>query len=251
MLPDFLGEFRAPLERYKLDYVKVLATPMPAGESLPLLQSKFLGKPFLPVGTPYPHDEKGQPMLLLAQLNFAEIPTLAGFPATGILQFFASPTEWYNAEDYQVLYHPSTAAQPQTDFGFLTSDLYEDSPIYKEHALSFSLATEYGGAEDCRFDMTFGGKGYYEYLETLTKEQQEELDTYCNISGHRLGGYAYFTQGDPRELGPDRHADVQLLQIDVDEEIMFGDSGLAHLFISPEALAAKQFDQAYFYWDCC
>jgi uncharacterized protein YwqG len=251
MLPEFLGEFRVPLERYKLDYVKILATPVPVGESLPLQQSKFLGKPFLPVGTPYPYDEKGQPMLLLAQLNFAEIPALTGFPTAGILQFFVSPTEWYNAEDYRVLFHPSTAAQPQTDFSFLTDDLYQDSPIHKEHALTCSVATEYGGAEDCRFDMTFGDRDYYEYQKTLSKEQQEQLDTYCNNSGHRLGGYAYFTQDDPREYRADQQADVQLLQIDTDEEIMFGDAGLGHLFISPAALAARQFDQAYFYWDCC
>ena len=251
MLPEFLGEFRASLERYKLEYVKILATPVPPGKSLSLLQSKFLGHPFLPVGTPYPHDEKGQPMLLLAQLNFAEIPALAGFPTTGILQFFLSPTEWYDAEDYQVLYHAATVAQPQTDFSFLTSDLYTDSPIRAEHSLTFSLATEYGGAEDCRFDMTFDGKNYYEYENTLSEEQQEELDAYCNNSGHRLGGYAYFTQGDPRENGPELQEDVQLLQIDVDKKIMFGDSGLGHFFISPATLAARQFDQAYFYWDCC
>jgi len=251
MLPEFLGEFRAPLERYKLDYVKILATPMPAGKSLPLLQSKFLGQPYLPVGTPYPRDEKGQPMLLLAQLNFAEIPALAGFPTAGILQFFISPTEWYDAEDYRVLYHAATDAPPQTDFSFLTSDLYEESPILAEHRLAFSLATEYGGAGDCRFDMHFGDKDYYEYENTLPKAQQEELDTYCNNSGHRLGGYAYFTQGDPRENGLELQDDVQLLQIDMDDKIMFGDSGLGHLFINPAALAEKQFDQAYFYWDCC
>jgi uncharacterized protein YwqG len=251
MLPEFLGEFRAPLERYKLDYVKIVATSLPTSESLPLLQSKFLGKPFLPVGTPYPRDEKEQPMLLLAQLNFAEIPALAGFPTAGILQFFISPTEWYNAEDYRVLYHAATDAQPQTDFSFLTNDLYADSPIRAEHSLAFSLATEYGGAEDCRFDMSFGGKSYYEYENTLPKEQKEELDTYCNNSGHRIGGYAYFTQGDPRENDPKFQDDVQLLQIDMDDKIMFGDSGLGHFFISPAALAAKQFDQAYFYWDCC
>jgi uncharacterized protein YwqG len=44
---------------------------------------------------------------------------------------------------------------------------------------------------------------------------------------------------------------VLLLQIDTDEQIMFGDSGVANVFISPEALRNKQFDQAYFHWDCC
>ena len=43
---------------------------------------------------------------------------------------------------------------------------------------------------------------------------------------------------------------AQLLQIDIDEEIMFGNSGVAHLFISSEALKNQRFDQAYFQWDC-
>lgn len=49
----------------------------------------------------------------------------------------------------------------------------------------------------------------------------------------------------------DKTTDVLLLQIDTDEKIMFGDSGVAHLFISPDALKKQQFDQAYFQWDCC
>lgn len=251
MLPAFLGEFRPLLEAYKLDYVKILARPLADGTTLPLTQSKFLGQPYLPVGTPYPHDEKGQPMLLLAQLNFAEAPALAGFPAAGLLQLFVSPTEWYNAEDYQVRYHADAAATPQTDFSFLTPALYADSPIYKEHALTFQAATEYGNPEDCRFELEFNGQDYYEYQETLSEAQQEELDAYCNTAGHRLGGYATFTQGDPRYNSESQRVDVQLLQLDVDEEIMFGDSGLAHLFISPAALQARQFEKAYFYWDCC
>lgn len=53
MLPDFLDEFRSQLETYKLDYVRIQATPLQLGESLALTQSKFLGVPFLPVGTLY------------------------------------------------------------------------------------------------------------------------------------------------------------------------------------------------------
>lgn len=251
MLPDFLGNFRAPLERYRLDYVHIKATPLPAGESLFLTQSKFLGHPYLPLGTPYPLDETGQPMPLWAQINFAEVPTLAGFPETGILQFFASANDWYNAEDYQVLYHSDANAAPQIDFSLLTADLYVDSPIFTEHTLAFNLATEYGNPEDVRFDLSFDGKDYYEYQETLSEEQREQLDAYCNTAGHKIGGYAYFTQGDPRDYGPTKRSDLQLLQLDSDEEIMFGDSGVAHLFISPDDLQAQRFDQAYFYWDCC
>jgi uncharacterized protein YwqG len=251
MLPDFLGPFRPQLEAYQLDYLKIAATPLPEGESLPLQQSKFLGIPFLPVAMPYPRDAQGQPLILLAQINFAEAPALAGYPAQGILQLFVSPTEWMDMEQYRVLFHPTAEGEPQTDFSFLTPDLYAESPVYVEHALAFRKEIEYGGAEDVRFDMDFAGRDYYEYQETLLKPQQEELDRYCYNAGHKIGGYAFFTQGDPRDASADKRKDVLLLQIDTDEEIMFGDSGVAHLFISTEALKNQQFDLAYFYWDCC
>lgn len=92
-------------------------------------------------------------MILLAQLNFAEVPHLDGYPAEGIFQLFVSGTEWMNAdtEDYRILFHPDPTVEVQTDFDFLTPVLYAESPILAEHALAFSQATEYGGAADCRF----------------------------------------------------------------------------------------------------
>lgn len=253
MLPDFLGELRSQLETYKLDYVRIQATPLQPGGFLTLMQSKFLGMPFLPVGVPYPHDVLVRPMILLAQINFAEVSTLAGYPDQGILQLFVSSTEWYNADpkDYRILFHPDPNAEAQTDFSFLTPTLYAESPIMVEHALAFRSETEYGGAEDCRFTMDFGGKDYYEYQETLPQEQQQELDRYCNTAGHKIGGYAFFTQGDPRGYGASRQQDLLLLQIDTDNEIEWGDSGVANIFISPEALRAKEFGAAWFTWDCC
>lgn len=251
MLPEFLGAFRAQLEAYRLNYLKIVATPIRLPATLPLLQSKFLGLPFLPVDVPYPLDAQGRPMLLLAQINFAETPALDPFPEQGILQLFVSATDWYDMQDYQILFHPSPEVALQTDFGFLPAGYFEESPIYVEHALSFEKATEYGGAADSRFDMAFDGKDYHDFQETLPKEQQEELDQYCFNAGHRIGGYAFFIQSDPREDSAEKQADILLLQIDTDEEIMFGDSGVAHLFISPEALKNRQFEQAYFHWDCC
>lgn len=84
MLPEFLGAFRLTLERYKLDCIKILANPHRGNNVLPLTLSKLLGTPFLPVGTPYPLDEQGKPMILLAQINFAEVPTLESYPTQGI-----------------------------------------------------------------------------------------------------------------------------------------------------------------------
>ncbi|MGZ4091003.1 MAG: DUF1963 domain-containing protein [Bacteroidia bacterium] len=41
------------------------------------------------------------------------------------------------------------------------------------------------------------------------------------------------------------------MQIDADDEIMFGDSGVANVFINIDELKNKNFDKAYFNWDCC
>jgi uncharacterized protein YwqG len=69
-------------------------------------------------------------------------------------------------------------------------------------------------------------------------------------TGHKIGGYAYFTQCDPREGEPERKDDLLLLQIDTDGEIMWGDAGVANIFINAQDLKNKKFDKAYFNWDC-
>jgi uncharacterized protein YwqG len=147
MLPDFLGEFHSLLETYKLGYVRIQATPLQPGDFLSLTQSKFLGTPFLPVGTAYPHDVLVRPMILLAQINFAEVPRLEGYPTEGIFQLFVSATEWMNADpkDYRILFHPDSTVEAQIDFSFLMPAFYAELPIYKEHSLAFSREVEYGG----------------------------------------------------------------------------------------------------------
>ena len=251
MIPPFLAEFKDALEAHKLQTVKIKATPVGEGETLLLTQSKFLGKPYLPVGFEYPKDAKGAPMILLAQINFAEIPPLEDYPTAGILQFFVSPTEWYNMDDYKVCFHATVEAEAQTDFSFLTEELYAESPVFREHKLAFEKITEYGGTEDFRFQMDFNGKDYYEFQEGLTKAQEARIEELLSGTGHKIGGYAYFTQSDPRGYGKHEREDLLLLQIDTDEDIMFGDSGVGNFFISLEDLRKKDFDKAWFHWDCC
>lgn len=147
------------------------------------------------------------------------------------------------------MFHEEIAEEARDDFSFLTEDLYEDAPIYKEHRLIFKNDTEFGSNEDHRFSMLFDGEEFWEFRDTLSKKEQEEIDKIIDGSGHRIGGYAYFTQNDPRDHS--KKDDLLLLQLDTDHEIMFGDSGVAHLFINPRDLADQKFDRAWFYWDCC
>jgi len=256
MIPDFLEKFRTQIEKYKLDTIRIIATPLRSDEILAVTQSKFLGTPYIPKNMTYPISPDGTPMILLAQINFAETPELENYPTKGILQLFVHPKNWYDMENYQVIFHENTNEEFHSYFSFLTPELYEESPIFCEHKLSFIKETEYGGREDFRFQIDFDGKDYFDFQKTLPKEQQEQMDNLFYIIGHKIGGYAYNTQGDPRKYDIKKKDDVLLLQIDsdlssTDWKIMFGDSGVANVFININDLKNQNFDKAYFYWNCC
>ncbi|PJJ60692.1 YwqG family protein [Hymenobacter chitinivorans] len=252
MIPEFLAPFAEQIQQHALPSIKIKATPLP--EAGPVsAASKFGGLPYLPLSVAYPRGEKGAPLLLLAQINLTELPATDWLPAAGLLQFYASAQELYNVDEAAVLHiRPEQLAEEiQQDFSFLPADHYDDSPIRCEHTLQFALTTEYGGIEDSRFTVDFNGRTAHTYNTRLPRAQKQEFNRLFGGEGHKLGGYALFTQGDPRAYTPAIANDVQLLQIDMDEHIMFGDSGVAHFFISAQALQNGEFDQAYFYWDCC
>ncbi len=251
-LPSFLAPFKADIEKYGLESVKIVASPRSEGkEALGIMESKFLGHAYWPLGKEYPMAKDGNPMILLAQINFQELPPLENYPTGGILQLFVSPFTWYDMDDYQVVFHENTSLNHLSDFSFLSEKLYEESPIYCEHQLSFKKEIEYGGVNDFRWGLKFNGLDYFDYQETLSKAQQEQMDQFFYGSGHKIGGYAFFTQTDPRDYGRTKKKDVLLLQIDTDEEIMFGDSGVANVFINIDELINRNFEKAYFNWDCC
>ncbi|WP_167856726.1 YwqG family protein [Hymenobacter aquaticus] len=252
MIPEFLAPFAEQLQRYALPSIKIKATPLrttgPASAA-----SKFGGLPYLPLSLSYPRDGNGKPLLLLAQINLAELPATDWLPAAGLLQFYVPTHLGCETDESRVLYLSAAQAgkEMQSDFSFLPADHYEDSPVYCEHSLTFELTTEYGGTEDARFEADFNGLSAHDYEETLPESQKPEFGKLLGGEGHKLGGYAMFTQSDPRAYNSGTANDVQLLQIDIDEQIMFGDSGVAHFFINAQALQNGEFGEAYFYWDCC
>jgi len=250
IFPDYLKEFESDLLKYKLDFIQIKAKPIQEESTLSFTQSKFLGKPYLPTNMEYPKDKAGKPMVLLAQLNFSEIPKLENYPENGILQFYIPSEDWYDMDEYKVLYH-TEIENNQTNFDFLTEELYSDFPVECEHSLTFSKQEEYGGPMDFRFDFNFNGLDYWEFEEKLSETQKKESKNLFSNEGHKIGGYAYFTQSDIRDYDEKSKNDILLLQIDVDDKIMFGDSGVANFFINKEDLINKNFEKAYFNWDCC
>ena len=74
-----------------------------------------------------------------------------------------------------------------------------------------------------------------------------------SASGHRLGGYPFFTQTDPRQYNEKIQDYILLFQLDTDDaenDIMWGDSGVGNFFIHPEDLKKRDFSKVVYNWDC-
>ena len=267
-LPPELQPFSAQLQQSQLPCVNITAIP---GKTA-LSQSKFLGLPYLPTTESYPIDSFGSPMLLLAQLNFSEIPELPGYPRQGILQIFVSASEdvghLYGADlssfesmqvqkGFQLRYYaPSQLEQPCIiDFEFLR-DLFADKslclPLEWECELTFAASHSIPSPDDYRFAKQMG-EDFFENFGDKADELRESYWQEFSGQGHRVGGYAYFTQEDPRLSAPEGEEWLLLLQIDSDDAagIMWGDVGVAGFFIRPEDLARHDFSRVVYSWDCC
>ena len=245
----------------KLSYVSIKATPM---ETMKLEQSKFGHYPKLPAGFAYPKDEAGNYLYPLAQINFKEVPALPGYPSSGLLQFYISIhddvfgidfKDNQRQKNFRVLYFEEHEVEHhQTDFSFLQEVMKMDnSPVYKPHALNFSMAEEYIGLGDVHYENNAAKivQQIADKYPAIKEDLEESLYDEFSSGGHKIGGYAFFTQEDPRSYDDIKQYYILLLQIDTDDEIMWGDSGVANFFIHPNDLARKDFSKVVYNWDCC
>lgn len=246
--------------------------------------SKVGGAPYLPKGIEYPRvesgEKKGKPLRLLAQINFEEMPPLEDFPTKGILQFFILDDEMYGIEEfgmdkqnhYRIIYHETV------DRICEQQEVPKDIFISTEDGLFQNIDDEFQILfEQKKMGITMGDfqsrneywdkiiKIYNEVtgeekrdIEELKKEEYLLLEEYLEKEeeGHRIGGYAYFTQSDPREVDEKlQDYDVLLLQLDTDRiddiEFMWGDCGVGAFFINREDLKNRDFSKILYNWDCC
>ena len=262
-LPNELLIYKEKIEATIKPFIEIKAK---ADDNLRLWQSKFGGLPYYPKGLQYPTDSKGQAMFLLAQINFDETPELESFPEKGILQFYISGgSDIYGAcfespakqDDFKVLYFPEVTedeGQLVTEFDFLPKP--DMLPIEKQSSLTFNLKHAPLPIADYQFEPTIlnlDPKLKYELYKDY-KKVYEEYGKLFRSEGHKIGGYPYFTQTDPREFETYKGEEYRLLfQMDTDEEagIMWGDCGVANFFISEQDLENKIFSRVLYNWDCC
>ena len=131
-----------------------------------VFDSKLGGIPYMPRNFEYPFElpvENNEPLRLLAQLNFEQLPILPNFPQKGILQFFVATTSEYGADfdeplntaGFRVIYHPNIIKNKDMLNFDVPNLIYDDAncfPFDGEFALTSKLVKQPITTDDFRFD---------------------------------------------------------------------------------------------------
>ncbi|MCL2883442.1 MAG: YwqG family protein [Coriobacteriia bacterium] len=272
--PDEKAALFALFEPTAMPFIRLTPALKPTG----VFDCKVGGTPYLPPLFDYPHNtspgSNGGPLRLLVQLNFGQLPHLPGYPQNGILQVYIaddSNDDLYGLDRqhptaqaaWRVVYHKDIVdderrLQPAPPLDDAKEAYF---PLNGEFGLEAQLAEQALSRTDYRwnafFEQTVAPSPLYQSLQVKYSELEleialAELTVPLDL---KVGGYPQFTQADPRD-GSGLEAYSQLLvQLDSWEAdngmgILFGDYGVANWFIKPSALAARDFSDILYNWDC-
>ena len=256
---------------------EVIRIRLSLADALAVTDSKFGGVPYIPKGGALPKNAEGKPLFMLAQINCEQLPENNLYPKKGLLQFWIADTEnpLYGLDyddpcsnDFKrVLYFPTIGeALPIEAFAehYTFEDCYLPFDADLQFALHFKKDTESISLEERAATQLFFEKWNEvfsthittidEFFDEVPDDICEEINAYLlkEPTGHKIGGYPYFIEYDPREEN-DSHT-LLLLQIDIDnvegEEIYWGNGGgVANFFVSPEDMANCKFDDVLFHWE--
>lgn len=221
-----------------------------------ITDTKLGGEPYLPKGYEYPTDELNNPLALLLQINFEDVE-LENYPNKGILEIFVDTELSYPAK-YKILYF-ETIEECETNFPTLALNTFI---VQEEYKLKLEKCITYMPINDYRFDdlLSKCAKEFgltINHLHTIEDDlnDDEAFDYLINklpATYAEIGGYANFTQYDPRE-GTQSDLTECILKLDSyldSKKVMIGDCGIAWVLISKENLINKRFELAQFDWDC-
>ena len=222
--------------------------------------------PYWDLQKPYPVDDKGDKLSLLAQIDLTQVPPLPDFPQHGLLQFFISNDDLsgldfdnrLSQKGYRVVYHASVNPNISEKEVLNLAIPLKNMPLGDtQYQLSFDLSSQSMGLCDYRFEKLF--KTTAEKLKIKFDEDDELLDLidedtheklYNSTAGHHIGGYPIFTQDDPRYDEELAEHTILLLQIDSKNGIMWGDAGVGNFFITADNLKKRDFLRVLYNWDC-
>lgn len=260
-IDDFLAPYQTALQATKKQVANITLEAMKNDD---VFVSKVGGMAYWPEGEPYPADSDGKPLFLLAQIRFDEMPAMPGYPGSGMLQFFIADTDYYGAnfdgefsehelqiqKDFRVKYwpqlHDATLSVAMRD-----SDTLPHDPK-KPRRMTFRMQDTFISSSDFRFDGIFGGdfnavaERYAATKGIKSDDLPEKIWERFLGNGHKIGGYPFFTQTDPRN----KPGLELLLQLDSDDDMMWGDVGVGGFFISADDLQRRDFSRVLYNWDC-
>ncbi|MFJ7734983.1 YwqG family protein [Lysinibacillus sp. NPDC097287] len=237
---------------------------------LPLTASKSGGYGYFPKSKAFPTNSDGQPLYLLAQLNFSELPPLPSYPTSGILAFYVDLYDdligmdlenYKNRSGYAVHYfeNPSENSYSKEE----QADFYTEEPEYVVVEGEYKLTGEIRETlllQDCFEFEQYYGKNIYELIEEHFNDATDDIldEIYDFVSANdgdgKIGGFPSFTQEDPRIHNKDLQQDILLFQLDSSYgegiEIMWGDCGIGNFFIHPDDLRRMNFEHVWYNWDC-
>lgn len=276
-LPPELAPFAAAIARSRLAYTSLKVR---TADDLAPWNSKLGGSAYLLKGQPYPAGPDGVPLALLAQLNFAEMPPLAGYPAKGLLQFFIAGGEStahvygmpmdeakpYDAQRFfgslqqqrwfRVIYSPQVVQDRDQLQGTPVPSRAMMLPITGTTALGFTSQSEPVSLFDYRFER-FLGKPRATFFEQFGANETAVENNYIAFSAKplvaKVGGYSSPTQKDPRSIRPGEDWLVLLELHGAEQEkgfsMMWGDAGMGAFYIRRDDLEKRDFSTVLYYWD--
>ena len=245
--------------------------------SLNLTDSKFGGLPYISTDADTPKDSNDNQLALLAQINCSDLPENTLYPKDGLLQFWISRNDDFgldNKKDYCVKYIENiedniTKESILNKYKLLDEENSEEYSPFSKKNTSFALKFEKGISTITSTDFLFEDIALKTIHELFPDENIEDLyddlerdvfDTLFkafNGVDHAIGAYPTFTQWDPRNPEEKDAYGITLLQVEShwdndsnNNEIMWGDSGVANFFINKEKLEHLNFEDVLFNWDC-
>jgi len=273
-LPPQLKPFARQIAASKLSHLDVRPV---IGPTAPW-DSKLRGVPYYPKDQPWPRDVDGRPLVMLVQINFAEMPALSGYPTEGILQIYIS--SGYNDTQllgmrndnacgtnqacrtdqsyFRVIYFPRVSRNADDLITATPAIEIDDESVFPamdEARLTFALGSSYVRPEDYRFRRFLGLDGS-EFFSRLESDKRDIEDAYEKFMGGlqyvaRIGGYSRVEQRDPRLEFPDQDW-ILLFSLDSQGHgypVGWGDGAVGNFYIRPEDLARRDFSKVMYYWD--
>ena len=228
--------------------------------------SCFGGRPSLPQGMSWPVDAGGEPMLFLAQINFAEMPAIDGYPREGLLSFFIMDDDLNGSEfpsvgdkGFQVHFFEVADDLVRTPFPVKTWEYAPLSDLLVQEGRVLKGQQSTGPLSANSYQVADMTRDWYPNCPTNLWDAFGEELLQAKPSPIYYGGHPDFIQQDIRhpEGDPDYtpYSEV-LLQMgflqtkDRKIEVCWGDAGEACFLITKEDLAAKRFDRMIYSWDC-